>query len=35
MDRLLVKYYGRSPKLVDSEKELLRQDFIRRTAALG
>ena len=35
MDRLLVKYYGRSRKLVDSEKELLRQDFIRRAKALA
>ena len=35
MDRLRVKYYGRGRKLVDSEKELLRQDFIKRTKALN
>ena len=34
MDKLLVKYYGRSAKLVDSEKEILRLDFVKRTKAL-
>ncbi len=34
MERLRFKYYARGRKLVDSEKELLRQDFIRKTRAL-
>ena len=32
MERLRVKYYARSVKLVASEKELLRLDFIKRKA---
>ena len=34
MERLRIKYYGRGQKLVASEKDLLRKDFIKRTRAL-
>jgi hypothetical protein len=34
IERLKFKYYARGRKLVASEKELLRQDFIKRTLAL-
>ena len=34
MEKLRIKYYGRGQKLVASEKELLRKDFIKRTRAL-